>query len=121
LLVALEDAVLGFSKVRATGRLAMTLKGSVRLSYALLIGVVATSAPSQEAPPGAVACTGCHGLFDGAPYPIQQLPPDEITAALAGFRDGSREGTLMPRIAVAFSDEESRDIAEWFASQGDTQ
>lgn len=73
---------------------------------------------AQEAPPGAMACTGCHGLNAGAPFPIQQKNADEIATALAGFRDGSRAGTLMPRIATGFTDEESRAIAEWFAAQG---
>jgi sulfide dehydrogenase cytochrome subunit len=80
-----------------------------------------TPAMTQDAPPGAVACTGCHALFPAAPNQIQSLSADEIAGALAGFRDGSREGTLMPRIASGFSDQESLVIAEWFAAQEDAQ
>lgn len=83
--------------------------------------MLATSASAQEAPPGALACTGCHGLFDGAPHPIHQLSAEKISTALAGFRDGSREGTVMPRLAAGFDAAESRAIAEWFAAQGSAQ
>lgn len=75
----------------------------------------------QEAPPGAMACTGCHGLFPSAPLPIQHLSADQIADDLAAFRDSSREGTVMPRIARGFDEAESRSIAEWFAAQGDMQ
>lgn len=78
-------------------------------------------ARAQDAPPGALACTGCHGVFDGAPYPIHQLGADEIVSSFKGFRDGTREGTIMPRFATAFTDSEVREIAEWFVEQGDAQ
>jgi cytochrome c553 len=93
----------------------------MQLARVLALVFAATPALAQDAPPGAVACTGCHGLFPDAPIPIQQLSSDEIAASLAGFRDGSRHGTVMPRIAGAFSDEESRAIADWFAAQGDSR
>ena len=93
----------------------------MRPASALALAIFAAPALAQEAPPGAVACTGCHGLFDGAPYPIHQLSAEEIAGTLAGFRDGAREGTVMPRLAAGFSDDESRAIAEWFAAQGDAQ
>ncbi len=89
----------------------------MRTAFVSLLALLAASATAQEAPPGALACTGCHALFPGAPYPIHQFSADEIDAALAGFRSGTRQATLMPRIAVAFSEEESRAIAEWFAAQ----
>ena len=89
----------------------------MRLAYVCLLAGLAAPGSAQEAPPGALACTGCHGLFPDAPFPIHTLSADEIADRLAGFRDGSREATLMSRIAVAFSEEESRAIAEWFAAQ----
>lgn len=89
----------------------------MRTACALALGIFAAPALGQEAPPGALACTGCHGLFDGAPFPIHQLSADEIATALAEFREGTRHGTLMPRLASGFDEEESRAIAEWFATQ----
>jgi cytochrome c553 len=79
------------------------------------------AAAQESAPPGALSCTGCHGLFEGAPFPIQQLSADEIAAAIAEFRDGTREGTIMARFAGALSDDEARAIAEWFAAGGNSQ
>ena len=93
----------------------------MRPAFALILAGLAAPVFAQDAPPGAVACTGCHGLFPDAPYPIQQLGADEIAAALAGYRDGGREGTVMPRIAKGFDDDESEAIAAWFAAQGEAQ
>jgi cytochrome subunit of sulfide dehydrogenase len=88
-------------------------------AFVLAFACLAMPAAAQEGvPPGALACTGCHGLFEGAPFPIQQLSSDEIATAMAEFRDGTREGTIMPRFAVAFSDDETRAIADWFADEG---
>lgn len=87
-----------------------------RISAALLI-CLGTAIQAEEAPPGAVSCTGCHGLFQDAPNPINQMSADEIETAMAEFRDGTRAGTVMPRLAPGFSATESRAIAEWFASQ----
>jgi cytochrome c553 len=87
----------------------------------LLAVSLAVPGMAQDAPPGALACTGCHGLFEGAPFPIQQFSADEIATAIAEFRDGTREGTIMPRFAGAFSDDEARAIAEWFAAGGNSQ
>jgi cytochrome c553 len=88
------------------------------LAQCLAAALAGPALAQDAAPPGALGCTGCHGLEAGAPFPIQELAADEIAAALAGFRDGSREGTLMPRIAKGFSDEESQAIGAWFAAQG---
>lgn len=62
-------------------------------------------------PPGAISCSGCHG----AELSLQSLSAEEIAAALAAYRDGSREATVMDRIARGFSEEESRAIADWIA------
>ena len=92
----------------------------MRLAVAAL-ACLAIPAAAEDPPPGAVACTGCHGLEEGAPFPIQNLSAEEIAGAMIAFRDRTREGTIMPRFAVAFSDEEARAIAEWFAAQGGSQ
>lgn len=91
-----------------------------QISAALLI-CLGTGVLAQEAPPGAMSCTGCHGLFPDAPNSITDLSADKIETAMAGFRDGTRKGTVMPRLAPGFSDTEIRAIAEWFADQEDAQ
>lgn len=91
-----------------------------RISAALLI-CLATNVQAQETPPGAMSCTGCHGLFSDAPNSITELSADKIETAMVGFRDRTRKGTVMPRLAPGFSDVEIRAIAEWFAEQEDAK
>jgi cytochrome subunit of sulfide dehydrogenase len=84
--------------------------------------LVAASAPALAqtvAPPGATACSGCHG----APGPNAVVPPlrgrpvEDIVGAMQAFRSGERAATVMDRIAKGFSDEEVRAIATWIAGQ----
>ena len=66
------------------------------------------------APPGATACSGCHGVNAATDIPsLQGRSPDEIAAAMQAFRSGERPATVMDRIAKGFTDEESRAIAAW--------
>lgn len=75
-------------------------------------------ASTGPAPPGASSCSGCHGggVADGLPV-IQGRPADEIVAALAAFRNGTRPATLMNRIAPGFDEAESHAIAVWLSAQ----
>ena len=70
----------------------------------------------QAPPPGAMSCTGCHGLGEDAPYPIDHLSAEQIAAAMADFRAGRREATVMGRIAPGFTEEETAAIAAWIAN-----
>lgn len=85
--------------------------------------VVAWSPPAlaaSEPPPGAASCSGCHSTGATADSSVSRLygrDAGEITAAMAGFRDGSLPATVMNRIAKGFSDDESRAIAAWLAAQ----
>ena len=85
-----------------------------------IAAVVAWSLPLQAAsdpPPGAAACSGCHGASATTVSRLNGRDANEITAAMAGFRDGSLPATVMNRIAKGFSDDESRAIAAWLAAQ----
>ncbi|MDB5650449.1 MAG: hypothetical protein JWL62_1969 [Hyphomicrobiales bacterium] len=89
---------------------------------ALLFAASAASAQTASqnfvaAPPGATACLGCHGAGATAFPPLSRLSSDEIATAMTGFRDGTREATLMNRIAKGFTPEESKAIADWLAAQ----
>lgn len=74
---------------------------------------MAPAVAGERWPPGASSCGGCHAAprAASAPPPLDTLSADAIAAALAGFRTGARAGTVMPRIAKGFSEEESRAIA----------
>ena len=69
------------------------------------------------APPGAAACSGCHGRTGAAVPPISGRDANELAAAMRDFRSGQRAATVMDRIAKGFSDDETRAIASWLAAQ----
>ena len=88
------------------------------LATVLLAGLASSASAQtapQSAPPGALSCTGCHALDSGAALPLGALSAGEIEAALAGYRDGTREATVMDRIARGFTPEESHAVARWIA------
>ncbi len=60
--------------------------------------------------PGAAACLACHVEGGGLPD-LATLSPQAIEAALAAYRDGTRAGTVMPRLAKGFTTDEARAIA----------
>lgn len=77
------------------------------------------SAQQASAPPGANACSGCHGPAQAgaAVPPIQGRDAGEIVQAMQAFRSGQRESTVMGRIAKGFSDSETQAIAAWLAAK----
>lgn len=89
----------------------------MRPALVLVLTVFATHATAQEAPPGALACSGCHGTQADAAIPLSGLSAEDIAQAMADFRSGAREATLMGRIAKGFTDEESKAIADWIAKE----
>ncbi|WP_210529894.1 c-type cytochrome [Rubellimicrobium arenae] len=87
----------------------------------IVLAGLATSASAQGAPPGALSCTGCHALDAEATMPLGAFSAEEISAALADYRDGRRDATIMDRIARGFTPEESQAIAEWIADHADKE
>ncbi len=85
----------------------------VRAGLALLAMAVIAAAPP---PPGASSCSGCHRGV--APIPtLARRSAENIVTALDAFRDGTRQGTVMNRIAKGFTHQESVAIADWLAVQ----
>jgi sulfide dehydrogenase cytochrome subunit len=81
---------------------------------------LAASAAAAEAPPGASSCSGCHAASAAVDTPVPRLaglPAPLIAGAMRAFRAGQRPGTIMPRIARGFSDDEIAAIAVWYAAQ----
>lgn len=78
------------------------------------------AAPGVAAPPGASSCSGCHTASAEIDTPVPRLaglPAARITEAMLAFRAGQRPGTIMPRIARGFSEDEIAAIAAWYAAQ----
>jgi sulfide dehydrogenase cytochrome subunit len=89
-----------------------------------LAGCSAAPALSGKGPDGptpdraallAASCSGCHARVPAAGSAIPQIggqAADDIQAKLLAFRDGKREGTLMPRLMRGYSDAEIELISE---------
>jgi cytochrome c553 len=85
----------------------------MRACVAVLALLLGAAAP----PPGASSCSGCHGGI--APVPVLSgRDATEIVAALDAFRGGTKQATVMDRIAKGFTHDESVAIAVWWAGQG---
>jgi sulfide dehydrogenase cytochrome subunit len=90
----------------------------------LALTTLAANPAASQAPLVAQGCLGCHGAAGegaGAIAALSGRPEAELLAALRGFRDGKRPGTIMGRIASGYSDAELRATAAWFASQPGTR
>ena len=95
----------------------------MKLVVATLTALLAvTAAQAVEAPPGAMACSGCHPGSAGVDTSATRLvgmTAEDIVAAMVAFRSGARPATVMDRIAKGFSEPEATAIATWFATQPD--
>jgi sulfide dehydrogenase cytochrome subunit len=96
------------------------------MRYGLLTGLACillqAGAVQAADPPGVAACSGCHALSKTVETPVPRLfarKADELTAAMKEFKAGTRPGTVMPRLAKGFSDEEIVAMSAWFAAQKD--
>jgi cytochrome c553 len=49
--------------------------------------------------------------------PLAGLASQRIVAALADFRSGAQQATIMHQIAKGYSDEQIRLVADYFAAQ----
>jgi cytochrome c553 len=85
----------------------------------LLSLILPAAAQTAMAPPGASSCSGCHDatIANSAVPPLKGRPAAEIVSAMEAFRAGSREATVMTRIAKGFSEDETRAIAAWLAKR----
>ena len=103
-----------------------------RLTLAALILILAAMAgPAQagDAEAGAVladTCLGCHGIkgYRNA-YPNYRVPKlggqheDYLVLALQGYKQGTRKHPTMIAQSDSLSDEDMKDLAAYFAGQGE--
>ncbi len=81
--------------------------------------VTAPAVAQAPAPLAAYSCGGCHGVGSRGAGDIVALagrPKEEIVAAMAAFRSGERQGTIMGRIARGYSEAETAAIAAALAA-----
>lgn len=89
------------------------------LCRGLLFLLFCATAWAAEVTPSALshACNSCHGpggYSPGAIPSIAGMPASEFTRAMRTFKSGERPGTIMGRIAPAYSDEEIAAMAEYY-------
>jgi cytochrome subunit of sulfide dehydrogenase len=94
----------------------------MRTPFAAVVLTLALAAPAaaqSAAPAGASSCSGCHDAKIANPSvpPLKGRPAAEIVTAMEAFRGGTREATVMTRIAKGFSDDETRAIAAWLGKR----
>jgi cytochrome c553 len=80
------------------------------------------AAGPADAPPGALACSGCHPAGRTADTTVPRLNgrnPADIVTAMQTFKSGQLPSTVMDRIAKGFSDDEVKAIAAWYGAQKD--
>ncbi len=85
--------------------------------YAAQTAVANLTADPELAP---MACAGCHGADGIAAIPDAPNLAGEtniyIETQLKAFRDGKRESEMMAGIAAELTNEEMRELANWFAA-----
>ena len=88
----------------------------------MLASTVLAAAPAPAADPQLLAssCSGCHAesakLTTAIPR-IRGLPAAVIVEAMHSFRSGLRPATVMDRIAKGITDDEIKQLAEYFSAR----
>ncbi len=84
------------------------------------MGVGSSNAQSINGAMLGNTCSGCHGTNGAAVNAI--IPPlagkdqAQFIQTMIAYREGERRGTIMNRVARAYSDEEIEAMAAFFAS-----
>ena len=99
---------------------------AARIVIAAALGLTlpghASAAGPADAPPGALACSGCHPSGRSADATVPRLSgrnAADIVAAMQAFKSGQLPATVMERIAKGFSEDEVKAIAAWYGGQKD--
>jgi cytochrome c553 len=74
-------------------------------------------AQSFDARALAAGCASCHQPDQTSPPPLTGQSRDDLVAKLEAFRNGTREGTVMPQLARGYTPEQMEAIAAWYAAQ----
>lgn len=105
--------------------MAITWKGEQVIGAALICfaGMLGASvAQAQEITRAAVVaatcytCHGTHGVSPGSIPSINEISADHMNSILQGYRSGQRVSTVMGRHASGYSDEEIREVSNYFGN-----
>jgi sulfide dehydrogenase cytochrome subunit len=93
--------------------------GAWAVAMLMVIGAVPAAAQTEAlaARNLAATCANCEGRIQGDVLPVLAgRPAAEIEAALAEFRAGRRQATVMDQIARGYSEAQSALVAGYFAA-----
>ena len=99
------------------------MRAALFASLACFAAVFSHTTAAADARPIVLAraCNSCHGpdgYSPGAVPTIRGMPPQTFITAMQDFRSGQRTGTIMGRLAKAYTDAEIRAMADYFAGLG---
>ncbi len=77
--------------------------------------VAADDTPGDALAPACFSCHGPDGRSTGAIPALAGRSETELSDMLEGFADGSRAGTIMPRLVSGYTPEELAQLAAYFA------
>ena len=93
------------------------------LKFSVLAYTLVPSVAFSQSLSGAMlgnTCAGCHGTLGAAQNvkipPLAGLDEAQFVATMRAYRDGSQSGTIMNRVARAYSDAEIDAMAAYFAT-----
>lgn len=85
----------------------------------LAIGALASTASARadaiDARALAAGCASCHQPSQRTPPPLDRRTRADLLAALHGFRDGTRRGTVMPQLVKGYTEAQLEAVAAYFA------
>ena len=95
-----------------------TATSSVALLALACVALVATAHPGDEdARALAAGCASCHRASERIPPSLAGQSREAMIAKLRGFRDGTRDGTVMPQLVRGYTPAQLDAVAAWFAGQ----
>jgi cytochrome c553 len=87
------------------------------LALAMMTSVTSASAQQDVARAWAAGCLTCHQPTVRALPVLHGQSRGALVSKMRAFRDGTRNGTVMPQIAKGYTDAQIVAIADWFAAQ----
>lgn len=98
----------------------LLLRFTLLLAASLLFGQAVQAEDLSRAALLSASCEGCHGTGGRSPGAIPAIAgksAEYLREVLESFRSGEKEATVMGRHAKGYTDEEIRQIAEYFSKQ----
>jgi cytochrome subunit of sulfide dehydrogenase len=99
-------------------RLPPRTTATIALLAVACVGLAATAHPADEdARALAAGCASCHRSSERIPPALAGQSREALVEKLRAFRDGTRDGTVMPQLARGYTPKQLDAVAAWFAAQ----